>query len=159
MPLEPIDIKNKEFSRSFLGADIREVRQFLAQVSDRVENLKQSIAELDGELRSVREERDRLEEQEDQVKELLKMARNVTDEIKQGAREEANRIKERARHKAEEIRADAVEEADALREETANLKTQFRRTQRRLDTLSEELKELAQRDVTPEDAPARDGTG
>jgi len=116
---KPLDIRNQEFSKKFQGYRQEDVRTFLSQVAEFVDNILQ-------ENRSLRNEIDALH------KRISSLERQATT-IKEAMEEQAKRTIDEAKTKADEILGDAENRAQSV----------LREMQLDVDTKREQLYELA----------------
>ncbi len=143
MPLEPIDIINKEFSTAWRGYTPREVNQFLEQVADRMQGLKEKLAGAEAENSKLHGQCEQFKNQEGQIKSFIETAKNLSEKVHEEAHIEASRIKDKAREEARQIRATALEESDQIRREQVQLQTKRRTARERLLRLAEEIEVFA----------------
>ncbi len=115
----PLNIRNQEFSKKLQGYKPEEVRTFLAQVAEFVDNLLQENRSLRNEIDSLHKRIDTLERQAETIKEAME--------------EQARRTITEAEQEAEQIVAEAQEEASRI----------LREVQLEVDKKREELYELA----------------
>lgn len=109
MPLSPLDIHNKEFSRSFRGYDEDEVDDFLERIIQDYEAL-------------IRQNKD-LEEKMDQYAERLRHFTNIEESLGKSivvAQETAEEVKANARKEAQLIIKEAEKNADRIISESLN---------------------------------------
>lgn len=109
MPLSPLDIHNKEFSRSFRGYDEDEVDDFLERIIQDYEGL-------------IRQNKD-LEEQMEQLQDKLRHFTNIEESLSKSiivAQETAEEVKNNARKEAQLIIKEAEKNADRIVTESLN---------------------------------------
>ncbi len=115
---KPLDIRNQEFSKKFQGYRPEDVRNFLAQVAEFVDDILQENRTLRNEIDSLHKRISSLERQATTIKEAME--------------EQAKRTIEEARNKANEILGDAENQAQSV----------LREMQLDVDTKREELYDL-----------------
>ena len=135
MKLTPQEILSQTFSSRFKGIDASEVRAFLQQVAETLEEEIQEKEEL-------KKGMERLERKEELLRDTLIAAQKFSSEIKVNSHKEAELITQDAEIKAEEIVKHAVLRQMGIREEIKNL--QFKRKEIESDIihLLNSLKEL-----------------
>lgn len=123
MRITPLDILQKRFQEARRGLDPEEVRAFLDQVRESMEELlrenqrhREEIARLNADIDARRAE-------ESDLKATLSLARRVAEDMERGARREADVIVGEARLEAERILATAAEERRGLQEDVIRLRT------------------------------------
>lgn len=122
MRVTPLDILQRKFTESRKGYEVDEVRAFLDQVRETLEDvlrenqrLKEEINRKDGEIASMRDA-------ESDLKQTLTLARRVAEDLERGARREADVLLGEARLEAEKILMSASDEHRALQEDLMRLK-------------------------------------
>ncbi|HOW43933.1 MAG TPA: DivIVA domain-containing protein [Candidatus Aminicenantes bacterium] len=142
MKLTPQEILSQTFSSRFKGIDASEVRAFLQQVAETLEEEIQEKEELKKGMERLRESLERLERKEELLRDTLIAAQKFSSEIKVNSHKEAELITQDAEIKAEEIVKHAVLRQMGIREEIKNL--QFKRKEIESDIihLLNSLKEL-----------------
>jgi cell division initiation protein len=142
MKLTTQEILSQTFSSKFKGIDPIEVKNFLQQVAETLENEIQEKEELKGGMERMRESLAKLEKKEELLRDTLIAAQKFSSEIKANSHKEAELITKDAEIKSEEIVKHAVIRQMAVREEIKNL--QFKRKEIESDIihLLNSLKEL-----------------
>jgi len=142
MKLTPQEILSQTFSKKFKGLDPNEVKNFLQQVAETLENEIQEKEELKGGMERLRESLAKLERKEELLRDTLIAAQKFSSEIKANSHKEAELITKDAEIKSEEIVKHAILRQMAIREEIKNL--QFKRKEIESDIihLLNSLKEL-----------------
>ena len=141
--LTPIEIQNKEFSKSFNGYSKNEVDEFLAEIQADYEVLykesvsnKDKIAMLSDSLRDYKA-------MEEALKNTLMFAQNTAEDVKKSAQEKAENILSKAKTDADRIIFEAEQKTiDARRElesQYISFKNKFAGL---LDLYKNQLKEL-----------------
>ncbi len=124
MALSPLDIQEKEFSSAFFGYQKAEVDEFLEEVAA---SLKEALREnnaLKDEIARLKNELERLRQEEGLIKEALVKAQDLAENIKKEAEVEAKEILLKAREEADQLLKEAQEKRERLLLEIENLKGQ-----------------------------------
>ncbi len=142
MKLTPQEILSQTFSTKFKGLDASEVKNFLQQVAETLEDEIREKEELKGGMERLRESLAKLERKEELLRDTLIAAQKFSSEIKVNSHKEAELITKDAEIKSEEIIKHAMLRQSAIREEIKNL--QFKRKEIESDIihLLNSLKEL-----------------
>lgn len=126
MRLTPLDIQQRQFSKSFRGFDENDVNEFIARISKDYEQVFT-------ENRNLRDQVDRLKEQikdyielEKTLKQTLISAQKTSQEMKSNSEKESELILKEAELKAEKVVQEAREEARVLLKEIQQLRKQKR---------------------------------
>ncbi|WP_368867678.1 DivIVA domain-containing protein [Staphylococcus epidermidis] len=124
MPFTPSEIKNKEFTRVKNGLEPTEVANYLEQLSNEIERLKEDKKQLE----KVIEDRDSniksYKDVHQSVSDALIQAQKVGEDTKQAATKEAEAILSKAQVQANSIVNDAIEKARRLSFQTEDMKRQ-----------------------------------
>ncbi len=99
MALTPLDIHNKEFSRSFRGYDEDQVNEFLDQVIKDYEALIRENKEMQNQLITIQERLDHFANIEETLSKTIIVAQEAADEVKTNAKKEAQLIIKEAEKK------------------------------------------------------------
>lgn len=142
MKLTPQEILSQTFSTKFKGLDANEVKNFLQQVAETLEDEIREKEELKGGMERLRESLAKLERKEELLRDTLIAAQKFSSEIKTNAHKEAELITKDAEIKSDEIVKQAMLRQTAIRSEIKNL--QFKRKEIESDIihLLNSLKEL-----------------
>ena len=89
MPLTPLDIHNKEFSRKIRGYDEDEVNEFLDQIIKDYEAFIRENKELQGQLEAIQEKVEHFKTMEETLSKTIVVAQEAADEMKQNRRKSA----------------------------------------------------------------------
>lgn len=124
MPFTPSEIKNKEFTRVKNGLEPTEVANYLEQLSNEIERLKEDKKQLE----KVIEDRDSniksYKDVHQSVSDALIQAQKVGEETKQAATKEAEAVLSKAQVQADSIVNDAIEKARRLAFQIEDMKRQ-----------------------------------
>ncbi|MBO8176453.1 DivIVA domain-containing protein [Aeribacillus pallidus] len=124
MPLTPLDIHNKEFSRGFRGYDEDEVNEFLDQVIKDYELLIREKRELEEKLASLNERLSHFTNIEETLNKSIVVAQEAAEEVKRNAQKEAKLIIREAEKNADRIVNEALAKARKIALEIEELKKQ-----------------------------------
>lgn len=123
MPFTPSEIKNKEFTKVKNGLEPAEVSDYLNQLSNEIERLKE-----EKQLEKVIEERDTniksYQQVHQSVSDALVQAQQAGEETKLAANKEAEAVISKAQAQADLIVNDAIEKARHLSFQTEDMKRQ-----------------------------------
>lgn len=161
MALTPLDIHNKEFSRSFRGYNEEEVDEFLDEIVRDYEvlykenvNLKEMLASKDSNIGQYKD-------LEDTLKKTLVVAQQTAEDIKTNASREAEVILQEARLKAEQTIAAAEEKGhhlvssyESLQKQTRQLRVKMRSFLQSQLALLDEKESLLVLDEDQQEQPA-----
>ncbi len=133
MPLTPIDIQNKEFSRSIRGFSPSEVDEFLERVAkDYEEQIKENIA-LKEKITQLKDKLSHYHKLEETLHNAIVVAQETAEEVKRNATKEAELIRREAERDAARILEDArykasriLSEHDELYKQAQIYKMRFR---------------------------------
>ena len=124
MPFTPSEIKNKEFTRVKNGLEPTEVANYLEQLSNEIERLKEDKKQLE----KVVEDRDTniksYKDVHQSVSDALIQAQKVGEETKLAANKDAEATLAKAQVQADKIVNDAIEKARRLSFQTEDMKRQ-----------------------------------
>ena len=103
MPLTPVDIHNKEFSRSFRGYDEDEVDQFLDLIVEDFERLYKENLELKERVSLLKEQADYYKSMEATLRDTLVTAQKTAEEVEASAHKNAELIIKEAEQEAQKL--------------------------------------------------------
>ncbi|MFO7295115.1 MAG: DivIVA domain-containing protein [Caldicoprobacter sp.] len=147
MPLTPMDIHNKEFSRSFRGYDEDEVDQFLDEVVEDFEKLYKENLELKERIGVLKEQLEYYKSMEGTLKETLITAQKTADEVIASAHKNAELIVKEAEQRAQKIVQDANEQVLKIRMEYEETRKQVEIFKTRFKTLLQEYLQTIEREM------------
>jgi cell division initiation protein len=124
MRVTPIDILQKEFSSNKKGFDSDEVRAFLEETRETLEELLKENQGQKISLAVQEKEVAKLRSKEDEIKETLLVARKLTEDMSSQARREADLILGEARLEAQRVLTQAHDEHRDLLQEVVHLQGQ-----------------------------------
>ncbi len=140
--LTPQEIIEQEFSVKIKGFDKEEVKNFLIQVAEILENQIQEKESYRKEIDRLKETMAKLEKREEILRDTLVSAQKFSNEIKSNAQKEAELIIKEGEVKSEEIIGGAISRRKDLKEEIRNLKFKRREIETDLVNMLNSLKEL-----------------
>lgn len=133
VPLTPLDIHNKEFSRGLRGYDIDEVNEFLDQVIKDYESLIRENKNLQAKIDALNEKINYYSDIEESLKKSIVVAEQTAEEVKRNANKEAELIIREAEKNADRIINEALSrtrkiqiEVEELKKQAAVYRTRFR---------------------------------
>lgn len=146
MPLTPLDIHNKEFSRRIRGYDEDEVNEFLDQVIKDYEIVIRENKELHNQLLSLQEKLDHFSNIEETLSKTIIVAQEAADEVKNNAKKEAQLIVKEAEKNADRIVNESLSKSRKIALEVEELKKQASIYRARFRTLVEAQLDLLSHD-------------
>ncbi|MFX4306988.1 DivIVA domain-containing protein, partial [Exiguobacterium sp. A1_3_1] len=103
MPLTPLDIHNKEFTRKFRGYDEDEVNEFLDQVIKDFELLLRENRQQQEVIQNMQARVDYFSSMEETLNKSIIVAQEAAEEVKANASKEASLILKQAEREAEQL--------------------------------------------------------
>ena len=100
MGLTPADIKNWEFGKAFRGYQVGEVDEFVALVLETLENFVREREKYKQEIENLQDKLNKWESKQEEVKKIIRKARQEAAQIRTEARVGAQRIIDDAERKA-----------------------------------------------------------
>ncbi|BFH61500.1 DivIVA domain-containing protein [Paenibacillus azoreducens] len=146
MPLTPLDIHNKEFSRRLRGYDEDEVNEFLDQVIKDYESVIRENKDLHNQLLSLQERLDHFLNIEETLSKTIIVAQEAADEVKNNAKKEAQLIIKESEKNADRIINESLAKSRKIAMEVEELKKQASIYRTRFRTLVEAQLELLSQD-------------
>jgi len=157
MPLTPLDIHNKEFSRGFRGYDEDEVNEFLDQVIKDYEALIRENKEMQNQMLALQERLNHFSNIEETLSKTIIVAQEAADEVRNNAKKEAQLIIKESEKNADRIINESLSKSRKVSLEVEELKKQASIYRARFRTLVEAQLELLSQDGwdTLESSPSR----
>ena len=124
MPLTPLDIHNKEFSRRFRGYDEDEVNEFLDQIIKDYEALIRDNKEMQTQMSTLQEKLGHFTNIEETLSKAIIVAQNAADELKNNAKKEAQLIVRESEKNADRIINESLAKSRKIAIEMEELKKQ-----------------------------------
>ncbi|KAI7255542.1 hypothetical protein KC345_g11119 [Hortaea werneckii] len=146
MPLTPLDIHNKEFSRRIRGYDEDEVNEFLDQVIKDYESVIRENKELHNQLLTIQERLDHFVNIEESLSKTILVAQEAADDVKNNSKKESQLILKEAEKNADRIINEALSKSRKVAIETEELRKQASIYRTRFRTLLEAQLELLSQD-------------
>ncbi|MDL4839988.1 DivIVA domain-containing protein [Aquibacillus rhizosphaerae] len=146
MPLTPLDIHNKEFTRGFRGYDEDEVNEFLDQVIKDYELVVRDKKELKEQVEQLNERLGHFSNIEQTLNKSILIAQETAEEVKGNATKESKLIIKEAEKNADRIINEALQKSRRISIEVEELKKQAKVFRTRLKMLVEAQLELIQDD-------------
>ncbi|WP_019636217.1 DivIVA domain-containing protein [Paenibacillus fonticola] len=146
MPLTPLDIHNKEFSRRIRGYDEDEVNEFLDQVIKDYEIVIRENKELHNQILVVQEKLDHFANIEETLSKTIIVAQEAADEVRNNAKKEAQLIVKEAEKNADRIVNESLAKSRKIALEVEELKKQASIYRARFRTLVEAQLDLLSQD-------------
>ena len=124
MPLTPLDIHNKEFSKKLRGYDEDEVNEFLDQIIKDYEGLIRENKELQGKVAGLEEKLGHFSNIEETLSKAIIVAQDAADELKSNSKKEAQLIIKEAEKNADRIINESLAKSRKVALEVEELKKQ-----------------------------------
>ena len=144
MALSPLDIHNKEFSRSFRGYDEDEVNEFLEQVLKDYENVLEEKKTLESSLKQSTEQVSHFNTIETTLQRSILTAQEAAEDVRRNSMKEAKLIIKEAEKNADRIVNEALSRAQKIAVEIEDLKKQSKVFRNRFKMLIEAQLDLVQ---------------
>lgn len=124
MPLTPLDIHNKEFTRGFRGYDEDEVNEFLDQVIKDYEGVIKEKKDLEEQVAKLNEKLQHFTNIEETLNKSIVVAQETGEELKRNANKEARLIIKEAEKNADRIIDESLSKSRKIAFEIEELKKQ-----------------------------------
>ncbi|ASE59619.1 cell division protein DivIVA [Staphylococcus saprophyticus] len=124
MPFTPSEIKNKTFTQVKSGLEPKEVEDYLEQLSNEIERLKEDKAQLEKVIEDKETNIQSYKDVHQSVSDALIQAKHAGEETKAAATKEAEATVAKAKAEADKIVNDGVEKARRLSFQTEDMKRQ-----------------------------------
>lgn len=146
MPLTPLDIHNKEFSKGFRGYDEDEVNEFLDQVIKDYEMIIRDKKELESRVNEMNERLGHFTNIESTLNKSIIIAQEAGDDVKRNAQKESKLIIKEAEKNADRIINEALVKSRKIAMEIEELKKQSKVFRTRFQMLIEAQLDLLKND-------------
>lgn len=146
MPLTPLDIHNKEFSKGFRGYNEDEVNEFLDQIMKDLEILMKEKKELETKLKTSSEKVGHFTSIEETLHKSIVVAQEAAEEVRRNSQKEAKLIVKEAEKNADRIVNEALTKARRIALEIEDLKKQSKVFRNRFKMLVEAQLDLINTD-------------
>ncbi|MFC2950182.1 DivIVA domain-containing protein [Virgibacillus sediminis] len=142
MPLTPLDIHNKEFTRGFRGYDEDEVNEFLDQIIKDYETTIREKKDLQEKVTRLEEKLGHFTNIEETLNKSILVAQETAEEVKGSASKESKLIIKEAEKNADRIINDALSKSRRISMDVEELKKQAKVFRTRLKMLVEAQLEM-----------------
>ncbi|MBM7552834.1 DivIVA domain-containing protein [Thalassobacillus pellis] len=142
MPLTPLDIHNKEFTRGFRGYDEDEVNEFLDQVIKDYERIIRDKKALEEKVDHMNERLGHFNNIESTLNKSILVAQESAEEVRSNANKESKLIVKEAEKNADRIINEALQKSHRISVEVEELKKQAKVFKTRLRMLVETQLEM-----------------
>ncbi|SHJ62044.1 cell division initiation protein [Anaerobranca californiensis DSM 14826] len=142
MPLTPLDIHNKEFSRSFRGYNEDEVNEFLDKIVRDYEKLIKENQDLNEKIKGLTQKLEHYSKIEETLHNAIVVAQETAEEVKQNASREAELIRREAEREAKKIIDEAILKARKIHNEMEEMAKQVHVCRTRFKALLEAQLEM-----------------
>jgi cell division initiation protein len=146
MPLTPLDIHNKEFSKGFRGYDEDQVNEFLDQIIKDYELMIREKKELEDRLASLNERLGHFTTIEETLNKSILVAQEAAEEVRGNAQKEAKLIIREAEKNADRIVNESLSKARKIALDIEELKKQSKVFRTRFKMLVEAQLDLLKSD-------------
>ncbi|WP_313891358.1 DivIVA domain-containing protein [Psychrobacillus sp.] len=146
MPLTPLDINNKEFSKGFRGYNEDEVNEFLDQIIKDYEIVLKEKKDLEMKLKSSSEQVGHFTSIEETLHKSIIVAQEAAEEVRRNSQKEAKLIVKEAEKNADRIVNEALTKARKVALEIEDLKKQSKVFRNRFKMLIEAQLDLINTD-------------
>ncbi len=146
MPLTPLDIHNKEFTKSFRGYDEDEVNKFLDQVVKDYEIVIREKRALEEKVNQLNERLNHFTNIEETLNKSILVAQETAEELKSNAAKESKLIVKEAEKNADRIINEALTKSRQISIEVEEMKKQAKVFRTRLKMLVEAQLEMINTD-------------
>ena len=146
MPLSPLDIHNKEFTRGFRGYAEDEVNEFLDQIIKDYEIILREKKDLEEKVKMMSTQMNHYNSLEDTLQKSIIVAQEAAGEVRRNSEKEAKLIVKEAEKNADRIVNDALTKARKIAIEIDELKKQSKVFRNRFKMLVEAQLDLLNTD-------------
>ena len=146
MPLSPLDIHNKEFSRGFRGYAEDEVNEFLDQIIKDYEIILREKRELEEKVKTMTAQMKHYNTLEDTLSKSIVVAQEAAEEVRRNSQKESKLIVKEAEKNADRIINEALAKARRVTIEIDELKKQSKVFRNRFKMLVEAQLDLLNTD-------------
>lgn len=146
MPLTPLDIHNKEFSRGFRGYDEDEVNEFLDQVIKDYEIVIREKKDLEEKVKELNDKLSHFSNIEETLNKSILVAQETAEDVKRNADKEAKLIIKESEKNADRIVNEALAKSRKISLEIEELKKQSKVFRNRFRMLIQAQLEMLEND-------------
>ncbi len=142
MPLTPLDIHNKEFTRTFRGYNEDEVNEFLDKVVRDFEKLIKDNQDLTDKVNQLNQKLEHYSKIEETLHNAIVVAQETAEEVKQNASREGELIRREAEREAKKTIDEAILKARKIHSEMEEMAKQVHVCRTRFRSLLEAQLEM-----------------
>ena len=158
--MELFEIENRRFSKSIMGADLREVKSFVQEAADELRRLSDENTGLKKDLEAREKELRDFRERENTIRNVIVPAQKAADQARANAEREAKLIISEAELKAEQILAGSRRQLAETHAEIETLKRRRIELDARMKSLLDTFRQVLDAEKTdfdsePEAPPAQ----
>lgn len=146
MPLSPLDIHNKEFTRSFRGYNEDEVNEFLDKIVRDYETLIKDNQEAKEKVKQLTQKLEHYSKIEETLHNAIVVAQETAEEVKQNASREGELIRREAEREAKKTVDEAILKARKIHNEMEEMAKQVHVCRVRFRSLLEAQLEMISSD-------------
>lgn len=146
MPLSPLDIHNKEFTRGFRGYAEDEVNDFLDQIIKDYEIILREKKELEEKVKTMSQQMNHYNTLEETLQKSIVVAQEAAEEVRRNSQQEAKLIMKEAEKNADRVINEALAKARKITIEIDELKKQSKVFRNRFKMLVEAQLDLLNTD-------------
>lgn len=123
--LTPIEIEKLKFKRSMKGYDVKQVNDFMCEVSETLQEYINEVEFIRKKNSQLEFELEKYKELENTLSETLVIAKRTSEEMLMNAKKEAQNLVEKANLEAHEIKRDMEAQLNELRLKKSNLENEL----------------------------------
>lgn len=142
MPLTPLDIHNKEFTRTFRGYNEDEVNEFLDKIVRDYEKLIKDNQDLNDKVKQLTQKLEHYSKIEETLHNAIVVAQETAEEVKQNASREGELIRREAEREAKKTVDEAILKARKIHNEMEEMAKQVTVCRTRFRSLLEAQLEM-----------------
>ena len=152
--ITPLDLRKKEFGRKLGGYDRTEVRHFLDDLGEDMEEAWRRMDELERENSRLKEEVARHRESETTLRETLVMAQKSADGVRDAAAKESERVLAEADRQADRLMQQSLERAAEIEKRIRDLRVERKNFHLKLQGMLEMFQQVLAFDKEDDDMSA-----
>ncbi|QNO16323.1 DivIVA domain-containing protein [Alkalicella caledoniensis] len=142
MPLTPLDIHNKEFTRGFRGYNEEEVNEFLDKIVRDFERIIKENQDLSEKVTQLNQKLEHYSKIEETLHNAIVVAQETAEEVKQNASREGELIRREAEREAKRTVDEAILKARKIHSEMEDMSKQVHVCRTRFKSLLEAQLEM-----------------
>ena len=140
--MEPLELENRRFSKSLMGANLREVKTFTQDAADEMRRLSAENAGLKKDIQGQEKELHEFRERENTIRNVLVTAQKTAEQARANAEKEAKLIVSEAELRAENILEGARRQLAQTHEEIEVLKRHRIQLEAKMKSLLETFRQI-----------------